>query len=187
MSEIWRVSKNIVGGKAVYGVCRTRDPEQPDHSGNREVHGYYDSQEEAERTAETLNRPEGGTAELPIESIRTNPLNPRKNFDAGKLLELAQSIGEIGLLQPIVVECNEPEGYLLLAGERRLKACKMIGLTHVSAIIRTGGLEPRDQMALMLIENLQRDDLDPIEEARAFASLTKDHGLSQPGPLGRLE
>jgi len=186
------------------------NPGEPDHSGNREVFDYFESREAAQGCADAFNRggvgakvdagsgyssgiediaepaeePSGFDApeglQLPIDSIEANPLNPRKNFDEVKLQELAQSIGEMGLLQPLVVtEGREPGRYLLIAGERRLRACKMIGLTHVPAIFCDTDLEARGQMALMLIENLQREDLDPIEEANAFATLTRDHGWKQ--------
>lgn len=206
----WKVTINVIDGRAVYGVYRIIDPDEPEHSGNREVLDYFESREAAQDCADAFNRagvgakvdagsgysggiedidepaeePSGFDApeglQLPIDSIDLNPLNPRKHFDEEKLRELAQSIKEMGLLQPLVVtESNRPGRYLLIAGERRLRACKMIGLTHVPAIFCDTDLEARGQMALMLIENLQREDLDPIEEARAFEVLTRDHGWKQ--------
>lgn len=122
---------------------------------------------------------------LSVDVIDANPLNPRKNFDDDGLRELAQSIREVGVLQPLIItESGEPGRYLLVAGERRLRAAKLIGLSHVP-VKYLGISYDRDwrsketQMALMLIENLQREDLDPIEEANAFKTLTQEHGWKQ--------
>ena len=130
---------------------------------------------------------------LRIENIIVNPNNPRKHFDEDKLQELAQSIQEVGILQPLVVTDSDEEGkYLLIAGERRLRAAKMAGLEKVPAVyryhVRPGQSEDEENepgadegylQAYMLIENLQREDLDPIEEAKAFRILTQDHGWKQ--------
>lgn len=119
---------------------------------------------------------------IPIDKIIPNPNNPRKHFDEGKLGELALSIMEVGILQPLVITQGTEEGkYLLIAGERRLRAAQIAGKTHVPVIYRSSGdLQGEEmQQAYMLIENLQREDLDPIEEAKAFATLTRDHGWKQ--------
>jgi ParB/RepB/Spo0J family partition protein len=124
-------------------------------------------------------------ARIPIENIIINPDNPRKRFDETRLQELAASIKEVGILQPLVVTDSEEEGkYLLIAGERRLRAAKMAGLKFVPVVYRIG-MGPMQQ-ACMLIENLQREDLDPIEEARAFRILTQDHGWKQTDLAAKL-
>ena len=126
---------------------------------------------------------------IPIDKIIPNPNNPRKHFDEGKLGELALSIMEVGILQPLVITQGTEEGkYLLIAGERRLRAAQIAGKTHVPVIYRSSAdLQGEEmQQACMLIENLQREDLDPIEEAKAFAILTRDHGWKQTGLAEKL-
>lgn len=122
-------------------------------------------------------------AQVSVDSIEPNPLNPRKRFDEEKLQELAQSIREVGILQPLIITRGSlPDKYLLLAGERRLRAAKMAGIMHVPvrySDLHFEGEDAKGQMSMMLIENLQREDLDPIEEARAFEVLTRDHGWKQ--------
>lgn len=121
-------------------------------------------------------------SQLPIDSISPNPLNPRKRFDEEKLEELAESIKQVGILQPLIVaeDDAEPGKYHLIAGERRLKAAKMAGLDDVPVIYRHELFTNASTQAIaMLIENLQREDLDPIEEAQAFKTLTQDHSWKQ--------
>ena len=113
-------------------------------------------------------RPAGTPDELPIARIRRNPYQPRRSADVAQLEALAASIREHGVLQPIIVVATV-EGYQLIAGERRLRAAELAGLTHVPAVVREAGAA--DQLELALVENLQRADLDPIEEARAFRRL----------------
>lgn len=115
-------------------------------------------------------------AELPIGSITPNPRQPRTVFDDEALQELVHSIGEIGLLQPIVVRPSG-EGYELVAGERRLRACRIAGLTRVPAIIR----QTEDDALLRdaLLENLHRANLNPLEEAAAYQQLLEDFGCTQ--------
>lgn len=119
---------------------------------------------------------------LPVDSIKPNPLNPRKRFDDDKLQELAESIRQVGVLQPLIVAEDEghPGTYFLIAGERRLRAARIAGHDSVPVIYRHELFDSANtQVVAMLIENLQREDLDPIEEARAFAALTKEHGWTQ--------
>ena len=118
----------------------------------------------------------------PIDWIFPNPLNPRKKFDQGKLEELAQSIQEVGVLQPLVVTLDssstpEKPRYRIIAGERRWRAAKLAGLEKISITVVT--VTQKQEAQIMMIENLQREDLDPIDEARAFQSLTRDHGWKQ--------
>lgn len=113
---------------------------------------------------------------LPVEHITPNPQQPRRQFAADGLKELAQSITAYGILQPLTVRKQE-NGYQLVAGERRLRAAKMVGLKEVPCLIAQ--VEERDAGLLALIENLQRRDLNCFEEAEAIASLLRRYGLSQ--------
>ncbi len=116
---------------------------------------------------------------LPIAAIRPNTNQPRKEFDPEALLDLSNSIKSQGVLQPILVRPlnGETAAYELVAGERRLRASKMAGLTEIPALVRA--LTDMETLAIALIENLQRADLNAIEEARGFQQLLKDFGLNQ--------
>lgn len=114
--------------------------------------------------------------DLPIAQIRPNPHQPRKEFGADELAELSESIREIGLLQPVVVRPT-PEGYELLVGERRLRAARMAGVERIPAIVRDA--EDKEALEQALVENLQRQDLRPLEEAYAFRSLLEVFELTQ--------
>ncbi len=102
---------------------------------------------------------------------------PRRHFDSERLEELAQSLKETGVIQPLVVRRNDDDGYTLIAGERRWRASQLAGLTHVPVVVRE--VADRDAFALALIENIQREDLNPIEEALAFARLIDEHEFRQ--------
>ena len=119
----------------------------------------------------------GGALEIPIASVRHNPYQPRQATEQEALKALAASIAEHGVLQPILVLATG-DGYQLIAGERRLRAAEMAGLDRVPAVLRTG-VEEHDQLELALIENLQRADLNPLEEAHAFRRLIDEFGLTQ--------
>lgn len=126
---------------------------------------------------------------IEVEKIKPNPFQPRKEFDEVKLRDLADSIKQYGILQPLVVtrrEIEKPEGglaveYELIAGERRLRASKLAMLTQVPVLIRIGeeGKEEEDRVKLELaiIENLQREDLNPVDRAKAFQRLVDDFGF----------
>ncbi|MGI6326434.1 MAG: ParB/RepB/Spo0J family partition protein [Saccharofermentanales bacterium] len=118
----------------------------------------------------------GSIVELKINDISPNADQPRKSFDKEKLEDLAASIREKGVIQPIIV-CKAQKGYKIVAGERRWRASRMAGLTVVPAIIR----DLTDQQVLehALIENIQRQDLNPLEEAYALEKLIKDHKMTQ--------
>jgi ParB family chromosome partitioning protein len=119
-----------------------------------------------------------GVVDLPVGEIRANPLQPRRHFSPEGLAELAASITEHGLLQPVVVSRAPEGGYHLVAGERRWRAAQLAGLERLPVVVReTAG--DTNLLALALIENLQREDLTPIEEARAFHHLRVELGLSQ--------
>jgi ParB family transcriptional regulator, chromosome partitioning protein len=117
-----------------------------------------------------------GSVEIPIARISPNPRQPRQRIGQEELEALAASIVAHGVLQPILV-IETVDGYQLVAGERRLRASQLAGLDRIPAIIRQ--LADRDQLELALVENLQREDLGPLEEAHAFRSLVDDFGLSQ--------
>ncbi len=113
---------------------------------------------------------------IEIEKIKRNPYQPRKNFDKAKLQELADSIKEHGILQPLVVTQTR-DNYQLIAGERRLGAAKIAGLSEVPIIIRDSS--DREKLELALVENLQRDNLNPIEKAYAFKKLIDEFNFIQ--------
>jgi ParB family chromosome partitioning protein len=116
---------------------------------------------------------------VPIERVRPNPEQPRARFAPGALQELAASIRQHGILQPMIVRRDPAGGYVLIAGERRLRAAMAAGLTAVPVVVRGAELGAREQLELALIENLQRADLDPIEAAEGYSKLVREHGLSQ--------
>lgn len=123
-------------------------------------------------------RARGGFAEIPIDHLRPNPQQPRHHFDQEALEELAVSIRLHGVLQPLLVSEESPGWYLLITGERRWRAAKLAGLATVPAVIRER-IEEEQQLELALVENLQRRDLTPLEESRAFEHLRLGLGLSQ--------
>ncbi|MGM9625807.1 MAG: ParB/RepB/Spo0J family partition protein [Eubacteriales bacterium] len=114
---------------------------------------------------------------LRVSEIEPNPGQPRKNFDGEALAQLADSIARHGLLQPIAVRENESGFYRIIAGERRWRAAKMAGLTEIPAIIYD--MDDKKAAELALIENIQREDLNPIEEAQALRVLIRDYDLTQ--------
>jgi ParB family chromosome partitioning protein len=118
----------------------------------------------------------GGVMQVPVELITRNPHQPRVRFDEEELAELADSIREHGVIQPLIVSPGENGAFVLIAGERRLQAAQKAGLKTVPAIARhASGLE---LLELALIENVQRSDLNVLEEAEAYRQLTEEFGLS---------
>jgi len=116
------------------------------------------------------------TLEIPLAEIEINPDQPRRNFDPESLQELAESIKIHGVLQPLLVR-KKDLGYQLIAGERRLRAAKLAGLERVPVIIKD--LDDRTVMEIALVENLQREDLNPLEEAQAYRRLLDEFNLTQ--------
>ena len=114
---------------------------------------------------------------LPVRDIRPNPNQPRTTFSLKGLEELSASIREHGILQPLTVRRAEDKGYELISGERRLRAAKMAGLDTVPCILTRA--DDMESSLLAIIENLQRRDLDPFEEAEGLLRLTRDFGLTQ--------
>ena len=127
--------------------------------------------------AENETEDSNSSVMLKISEIEPNRSQPRKDFDEYALSDLAQSISQHGLLQPLLVRPLPIGGYQIVAGERRYRACRMAGLTEVPVTIRE--LSDTETMELALIENLQREDLSPIEEALGYKALIDEHGFSQ--------
>lgn len=119
----------------------------------------------------------GEVRTIPINNILPNPDQPRRMFDKSALQDLAISIMEYGLMQPISVRQKGPFDYELIAGERRLTACKSLGMTYIPAIIMRAS--DTDRAILALVENIQRENLNYIEEAEALSNLISEHGLTQ--------
>lgn len=119
---------------------------------------------------------ENGIRNLRIEEIKANPWQPRSDVARDALAELAGSIKAKGLLQPVLVRRTD-DGYELVAGERRYVACKMAGLNSVPAVVRD--VSNREMLEIALVENIQREDLNPIDEARAYKRLREEFGLTQ--------
>ncbi|MFY9595054.1 MAG: ParB/RepB/Spo0J family partition protein [Caldicoprobacterales bacterium] len=143
----------------------------------------YDSFESTEDTgsSETL---EGRVLELSIYDIDPNPDQPRRNFEQDSIQDLSQSIMEHGVVQPIIVKPSEKDRYTIIAGERRWRAARAAGLNKIPAIVKD--IDEKEMLELALIENLQREDLNPIEEAEGIHSLIDNYGLTQEQVAKRL-
>jgi ParB family chromosome partitioning protein len=122
-----------------------------------------------------IAEPTGGLADLPISSIRPNPQQPREHFDEEALAALAESIREVGVLQPVLVRAVE-DGYELIAGERRWRAARRVGLQTIPAIVRMADDAAMLQQAI--VENVQREQLNPLEEAAAYQQLIEDFSFT---------
>ncbi|MDI3504758.1 MAG: ParB family transcriptional regulator, chromosome partitioning protein [Candidatus Cloacimonadota bacterium] len=126
--------------------------------------------------AEIEHSVNAGIGTIPIAKIKCNRFQPRRKFDPERLQELASSILENGIIQPLIVTKSEGSDYELIAGERRLEAAKLAGLTSVPVVIRS--VTKKEQLQLAIIENIQREDLSPVEEALAYQALVEDFGLT---------
>lgn len=126
---------------------------------------------------------ESGVLEIPLDDVRENPLQPRRVFDEARLAELAESVRVHGVVQPVVVT-RAAEGFRLVVGERRCRAARLAGLERIPALVRE--LADQQVLEIALIENLQREDLNPIEEAQAFSYLLREHGLTHEQLAERL-
>ncbi len=124
-----------------------------------------------------LTEPSRKIENIPINRIKPNPYQPRKDFDLRSLEELAQSIREYGVIQPITVRKSNDNTYELIAGERRLRASKIAGLDYIPALILNS--VEQDSAMIAMIENLQRENLHFLEEAKGYESLINDHNLTQ--------
>ncbi len=131
--------------------------------------------------AEEGNAPSGGAGRTyqlcPVENIRPNKFQPRKTFDDEKLVELANSIREQGIIQPIIVRKEDERHFELIAGERRWRAAQKAGLKEVPIIIKEA--TDRESLELAIIENVQRDDLNPVEEAEGYQRLMDEFSYTQ--------
>lgn len=134
-----------------------------------------------EKIVETANNEE--IVEIPLSELRSNPYQPRKNFDDNALQELANSIKEHGVFQPIIAK-KSIKGYEIIAGERRVKASILAGKTTIPAIIRD--FSDQDMMEIALLENLQRENLNALEEAMAYKKLLDELHLTQESLAERL-
>jgi ParB family chromosome partitioning protein len=124
-----------------------------------------------------IPQPSVGLREVPVDAIRPNPWQPRTHFDQAELEELAQSIREHGVLQPVLVSQQSDGTYQLITGERRWRAVTLAGLPTIPAMVKE--TTPQASLEMALVENIQRRDLNPMEEAHAFRSLLDEHGLTQ--------
>lgn len=127
--------------------------------------------------------PQTGALEIPVDQIMPNPHQPRQEFDEIQLRELADSINEHGLIQPLIVT-QVGLSYQLIAGERRWRASQLAGLETVPVIVKE--TTPQQMLELALVENIQRADLNPLEEARAYAQLMEEFGLTQEAVAERV-
>lgn len=132
---------------------------------------------DGETTETSASYSSSGLASIAVASIEPLPGQPRRRFDEGALDELAASIAQRGVIQPVIVTRLEGGRYRLVAGERRWRAAQKARLHEIPALVRD--LDEREIMALALIENLQREDLNPVEEGRAYQRLSEDEGMTQ--------
>jgi ParB family chromosome partitioning protein len=132
----------------------------------------------------TVAEQAGGLADIPTAEIRPNPHQPREHFDEEALGALADSIREVGLLQPVLVRAADGGGYELIAGERRWRAARRVGLQTIPAMVRVA-----DDAAMLqhaIVENIQREELNPLEEAAAYQQLIEDFSLTHDDVAGRV-
>ena len=137
--------------------------------------------------AREINTPAIGANEIPADQISPNPYQPRKDFAEAELMQLAESIRQQGILQPLVVSLAKPGSktpYVLIAGERRLRAARQAGLDAVPCVVREASRQQTLEWAL--VENIQRADLNPVERANAYRSFMDRFGLSQADAAERL-
>ncbi|GAB5534121.1 MAG: ParB/RepB/Spo0J family partition protein [Rubricoccaceae bacterium] len=156
------------GLSALLPQTNADDPGQPDPAGGTRTRLY--NFEERRRLA-------GRVAELDLEAIRPNPYQPRKDFDETALDELAASIRQLGIIQPLTVRSLGNDRYELISGERRLRASRRAGLKRVPAYVREADTEAMLEMAI--VENVQREDLNPVEVALGYQRLIEEVGLTQ--------
>lgn len=119
----------------------------------------------------------GGTRQVPVGQVRPNPYQPRQDFDPEKLAEMAQSIREHGILQPIALRKSGIDSFEIIAGERRFRGAQAAGLETIPAVIRE--CTDEEMLELALIENIQREDINPVEAARAYQRLATEFGMTQ--------
>ena len=120
---------------------------------------------------------------IPIEFVARNPRNPRRSFDEAELQDLASSIRQHGIVQPVVVRTIADERYEIIAGERRWRAAQLAGFTDIPVIVRD--VDDRTALEIAIVENVQRSDLNPLEEALGYDQLIAEHGYTQ-NDLGEI-
>jgi ParB family chromosome partitioning protein len=133
---------------------------------------------------ESEKQDESGLLTVPVTSISPNPLQPRTEMNDESLIELSASIREHGLIQPLIVRRDDQGGYTLIAGERRWRAAQMAGLVELPVVVKEASSQ--EMLELALIENIQRADLNPIEEAHAYQQLIDDFDLTQEDVASRV-
>ena len=126
---------------------------------------------------DALVETDGAMREVSVERISANPYQPRQVFDEQGLSELAQSIRDHGVLQPVILKQTGHDSYEIVAGERRYRAARQAGLVSIPAVVRE--YEPKQQLEVALIENLQRIDINPVDAAQAYQRLRTEFGLTQ--------
>ena len=148
---------------------------------NKKINNNYENDNKSYEN--TNNADKNGISKLNINEIYPNPNQPRKTFDKESLEELAESIRIHGLIQPITVN-KMSDGYLIIAGERRYRACKLAGLTQIDAIVKN--YSGRQIAEISIIENLQREDLNPIEIAKSLQKLMQEYNITQDQVASRI-
>jgi len=132
-----------------------------------------------------VDRPQTGFSHVQLDLVEPNPQQPRTLFEDEAMQSLANSISEVGVLQPVVLR-PDGDGYVLIAGERRCRAARMAGLEEIPAIIKPADTDEATSLAEALIENVQREDLSPLEEAAGYQQLMEEFGLTHEGVAGRV-
>lgn len=148
----------------------------PVKSANKKESSKQEKTDTAAKKSDETEASQGGVLYIDINDIKPNTGQPRKHFDEEKLEELASSIQQHGLIQPIVLR-KLKTGYEIVAGERRWRACRIVGLKEVPCIVKE--LTDEENMLLAIIENMQREDLNPIEEAEGLKQMIDTYGLTQ--------
>ena len=148
----------------------------PDKSADKKESSKQAKADTAAKKSDETEASQGGVLYIDINDIKPNTGQPRKHFDEEKLEELASSIQQHGLIQPIVLR-KLKTGYEIVAGERRWRACRIVGLKEVPCIVKE--LTDEENMLLAIIENMQREDLNPIEEAEGLKQMIDTYGLTQ--------
>ena len=143
-------------------------------SDNKRAHENREAQEAAEIAATEAS---GQIEEIPSSQLRASVYQPRKRFNDDGIAELAESIKENGLLEPLLVKKSDEGGYEIICGERRFRACKIAGITKIPCLVKS--MLPRESYAAALIENIQREDLNPLEQASALEQMMNECGMTQ--------
>ncbi|MCR4790291.1 MAG: ParB/RepB/Spo0J family partition protein [Treponemataceae bacterium] len=163
------MAKNALG-KGLGALLQENDIE--------EENSFSASSDFSKANNQNLSKTENtGVIEIELDKIKANPYQPRKEFSQEELSELADSIKEHGVIEPIILTQNPDGGYFIVGGERRTRACRLAGLTKIPAVIKS--YTPQKMLEIALIENIQREDLNSLEEALAYQQLMEMENLSQ--------